>query len=70
MIFHNPAGAPELACEHCGCRWFDRIAGACYECGTTVPAEAIVEYERALADFAARAPALAAGAPTAGDRPS
>jgi hypothetical protein len=54
MIFHNPAGAPELACEHCGCRWFDRITGTCYECGTTVPAEASAEYERALAEFAVR----------------
>ena len=33
MIFRNPAGAPELACEACGCRWFDRMTNACYECG-------------------------------------
>jgi hypothetical protein len=33
MIFHNPAGAPELACEQCGCRWFDRMTNTCYECG-------------------------------------
>ncbi|AVR89455.1 cysteine protease [Thauera aromatica] len=53
MIFHNPAGAPELACDQCGCRWFDRISGACYECGTAVPAEAVAEFERALEAFAA-----------------
>lgn len=70
MIFHNPAGAPALACEHCGCRWFDRITGACYECGTTVPAEAIAEYERALTEFAARAPSPAAAGAAAADRPS
>src|SRR5574340_388702 len=33
MIFHNPAGAPELACDQCGCRWFDRMTNSCYECG-------------------------------------
>ncbi len=53
MIFHNPAGAPELACDQCGCRWFDRISGACYECGTAVPAAAVAEFERALEAFAA-----------------
>jgi hypothetical protein len=26
MIFHNPSGAPELACDACGCRWFDRMS--------------------------------------------
>ena len=26
MIFTNPAGAPELACDACGCRWFDRMS--------------------------------------------
>ena len=31
MIFSNPAGAPELACDQCGCRWFDRMANVCYE---------------------------------------
>ena len=39
MIFENPAGAPELGCNHCGCRWFDRMTGACYECGEPVPPE-------------------------------
>ena len=33
MIFFNPSGAPELACEQCGCRWFDRMSNTCYECG-------------------------------------
>lgn len=68
MIFHNPAGAPELACELCGCRWFDRITGTCYECGTTVPPEAIAEYERALAEFAASSATPDAGATVAGSR--
>ena len=52
MIFNNPAGAPELACDECGCRWFDRMTGACYECGTEVPAAARAEFEAALAAFA------------------
>ena len=54
MIFRNPAGAPELACDECGCRWFDRITGTCYECGAPVSAEAQAEYARELAAFAAR----------------
>lgn len=53
MIFTNPAGAPELACDECGCRWFDRMTGACYECGTAVPPTARAEYQAALAAFAA-----------------
>jgi len=36
MIFFNPSGAPELGCDACGCRWFDRMVGTCYECGTPV----------------------------------
>jgi ribosomal protein L37E len=51
MIFRNPAGAPELACEECGCRWFDRMTGNCYECGTPVSAEAQAEYRTAIEDF-------------------
>jgi hypothetical protein len=51
MIFRNPAGAPELACDACGCRWFDRMTGHCYECGTPVTAEAQAEYAQALLDF-------------------
>jgi hypothetical protein len=53
MIFTNPAGAPELACDECGCRWFVRMTGACYECGTVVPAAARAEFEVALTAFAA-----------------
>jgi len=53
VIFRNPAGAPELACDACGCRWFDRMNGNCYECGTPVSAEALAEYRQALAEFAA-----------------
>lgn len=54
MVFHNPAGAPELACDECGCRWFDRMTNCCYECGAEVSAKAQEEYRRALAEFAAR----------------
>ena len=54
MIFINPRGAPELACDHCGCRWVDRTNGNhCYECGSEVPAESIAEFQQALRDFAA-----------------
>jgi ribosomal protein L37E len=47
-VFRNPAGAPELACEACGCRWYDRMTGACYECGEPVADELIAEFEAAL----------------------
>jgi hypothetical protein len=55
MIFSNPAGAPELACDQCGCRWFDRMANVnvCYECGAAVTPENLAEIEAALAAFAA-----------------
>ena len=53
MIFTNPSGAPELACDECGCRWFDRMTNACYECGAAVPEESLAEYQRALAAFQA-----------------
>ncbi len=53
MIFFNPAGAPELACNACGCRWFDRVNNTCYECGEPVSEEAQAEYRRALQAFAA-----------------
>jgi hypothetical protein len=56
VIFYNPAGAPELACDECGCRWFDRMTDRCYECGVEVPAEALAEFRRALEEFAARSP--------------
>lgn len=54
MIFFNPAGAPELACEQCGCRWFDRMTNTCYECGAEVTPQMEAEFKQALADFAAR----------------
>ena len=55
MIFHNPSGAPELACDQCGCRWFDRTNNnCCYECGSEVSVESIAEFQRALLEFSAR----------------
>jgi len=54
MVFYNPAGAPELACDECGCRWFDRMTDCCYECGAKVGAAALEEYRRALAAFTTR----------------
>lgn len=51
MIFRNPRGAPELACNDCGCRWFDRVKNACYECGEPAPEEEVRAFERALIDF-------------------
>ncbi|NMG43749.1 cysteine protease [Aromatoleum toluvorans] len=62
MIFHNPAGAPELACDQCGCRWFDRINDTCYECGTKVSAESIAEFNEAVERFRARGAARGADA--------
>ncbi len=54
MIFRNPSGAPELACDQCGCRWFDRTqANCCYECGSEVSAESIAEFQAALRAFSA-----------------
>jgi len=52
MIFDNPKGAPELACNECGCRWFDRMTNCCYECGAEVPKRDIAEFEAALRTFA------------------
>ena len=52
MIFANPSGAPELACDECGCRWFDRLTDCCYECGALVSAEARAEFQAALERFA------------------
>ena len=54
MIFENPKGAPELACNECGCRWFDRMSNRCYECGALVPEPDIAEFEAALRRFAER----------------
>lgn len=53
MIFANPKGAPELACNECGCRWFDRINNRCYECGAPVPEQDIEEFQAALRAFEA-----------------
>ena len=52
MIFTNPAGAPELGCDECGCRWFDRRENRCYECGAPVSDEAQAEFKAALDAFA------------------
>ncbi len=57
MIFTNPSGAPELACDECGCRWFDRLGGdrcTCYECGAPVSGEAQAEFRRAVQAHAAK----------------
>jgi len=58
MIFANPAGAPELACDECGCRWFDRMtdgtADRCYECGAPVPEAERAAFRAALEAFARR----------------
>lgn len=54
MIFHNPAGAPELACDQCGCRWFDRMTNTCYECGAAVTPENREEIRAALEAFEAQ----------------
>jgi hypothetical protein len=59
MIFSNPSGAPELACDECGCRWFDRLTNTCYECGAAVTPKNLAEIEAALAEFAARKAAAA-----------
>ncbi len=48
MIFSNPSGAPELACDECGCRWFDRMHDCCYECGAKVSPESMAEFRKAL----------------------
>ena len=71
MIFTNPAGAPELACDECGCRWFDRMSGTCYECGTQVTLEAQDEFRRAVDVHAARrlAAQVAARSSNAGELP-
>jgi hypothetical protein len=62
MIFNNPSGAPELACDQCGCRWFDRMANTCYECSAAVSEESLAEYQRELEAFQARRTAAAAAA--------
>jgi hypothetical protein len=52
VIFNNPKGAPELACNECGCRWFDRMTNRCYECSADVPAHEIEEFKAALRAYA------------------
>jgi hypothetical protein len=51
MIFLNPSGAPELACNECSCRWFDRMTNCCYECGAEVSQHEIDGFESALRVF-------------------
>jgi hypothetical protein len=53
MIFRNPSGAPELGCDGCGCRWFDRMSDTCYECGEPVPPEAAAAFAQALTEWRA-----------------
>ena len=54
MIFRNPAGAPELGCDACGCRWFDRRTDTCYECGTPLPADEARRFAEAVRAWQAR----------------
>ena len=54
MIFTNPAGAPELACDECGCRWFDRRTDTCYECGAAVSEDAREAFRQALEKWGRR----------------
>jgi ribosomal protein L37E len=68
MIFRNPAGAPELACDECGCRWFDRMNNACYECGAPMSEADAREYALALAEWRERGPADVRPAPVASRR--
>jgi ribosomal protein L37E len=54
VIFTNPAGAPELACDECGCRWFDRRTDTCYECGAAVSEDAREAFRKALEKWGRR----------------
>ncbi len=63
MIFRNPAGAPELACDACGCRWFDRQTNSCYECGHPVPEWEINNFAEALRRFMQKDNTTPAGTP-------
>jgi len=56
MIFRNPQGAPVLACDSCGCRWFDSMNDICYECATPVPEGALLEFRAVLMAFAQEQP--------------
>jgi hypothetical protein len=70
VIFLNPSGAPEFACEECGCRWFDRMRNCCYECGAVVPERALAEFERALERFRAERDGAAGSGSLVGDTPT
>lgn len=48
MIVFTPNGAPELACDDCGCRHFDRLNNCCYECGGAISEAAVADYRAAL----------------------
>ena len=48
VVFYNPQGAPELACNECGCRWYDRMTNCCYECGAEVADADVAAFEKAL----------------------
>jgi ribosomal protein L37E len=50
-VFFNPHGVPEMACDNCGSRWYDRMTNCCYECGQPVTEEMLAEYNQALAEF-------------------
>ena len=63
MIFTNPSGAPELACDECGCRWFDRMSNRCYECGAEVSEEAQEAFRQALEKWGQSNVSLTRGKP-------
>ncbi len=48
MIVFTPNGAPELVCDDCGCRHFDRRNNCCYECAAAVSEAALAAYRTAL----------------------
>lgn len=67
MIFRNPAGAPELGCDACGCRWFDRMTDTCYECGAPLDATEARRFVAAAEAWQARQDAQPPSAPAAAD---
>ncbi|CAG0984723.1 hypothetical protein BURK1_01936 [Burkholderiales bacterium] len=67
MIFRNPSGAPELGCDACGCRWFDRMTDTCYECGTPIPAAEARRFVEAAEAWQARSGAKATPAAASED---
>jgi hypothetical protein len=66
VIFRNPRGTPAPARDECGCRWFDRMVNACYECGAPVTEAMTRSFAEALAEFQAAHPDLAARPPGGG----